>query len=437
MSKNRPPQPGLSRKHLARAEREALMRKWIVGVTIGVAAVVVGLLGYGWLDQNILQLRRPVAKVGSVEINAERFQKSVRYSRYQIIQQYLQVVQFAQLSQAFGSDASTIQYYQSQAEQLGAQLNDVDTLGRRALDDLIDEEIIRQEAAARGIIIAPDKVDAAMEEAFGYFANGTPTPLPTFTPAPTTSPVPTATGAPTETPTPTLEPTLTPTEGPSPTPFPTATPYTFEGYQTRQSEFLADLKKNTGLTEDDLRRIFELDLLRKELQKSIGADAPRDITLAHTRHILVADEALAKDLISQLQNSADFSNLAAQYSTDTSNKDLGGDLGSQPEGFFVTEFNDVAFNAPIGLYPQPVKTTFGYHVIDVLERTTRPLTEDELAQKQSEAFDAWLREKHNDTALVTEYDWQQLIPSRPTIEDVVNSRPTPTPEPTETATAAP
>lgn len=432
MSKSRPPQAGLTRKHLARAERESILRRWVIGVTIGVAALTLGLLGYGWFDQNVMRLRRPVAKVGEVEISTGEFQKAVKYNRYQIIQQYFQIAQYVDFVQSIGADQQMVQYYLSQLEQIGDQLNDKDTLGRRVLDTLIDEEIIRQEAAARGISVSPEEVDAAMQEAFGYYANGTSTPPPTGTPAPTTSPVPTTTGAPTETPTATLAPTSTPTEGPSPTPLPSATPYTFDGFQSRKNDYLTDLAKTTGWTEADFRELFEVDLLRKKLQDAIAADAPDEVATAHTRHILVADVNLAKEIISRLNKGEDFAALAAQYSEDTSNKDKGGDLGVQDDGFFVVEFNDVAFTAPVGLYPEPVQTSFGWHVIEVIERGTRTLGESEREQKQQEKFDAWLLEKRSDTTLVTEYDWQLVVPSDPSPQDVFDARPTPTPGPTDT-----
>lgn len=434
MSKSRPPHAGLSRKHVARAEREAILRRWLIGVTLAITVISVGLLGYGWLDQNVLQLRRPVAKVGDVEISAEQFQKAVKYSRYQIIQQYFQVVQFVQLAQSFGSDPQTIQYYEQQASQLGLQLNDNETIGRRVLDSLIDDEIIRQEAARRGIAVSPGELDKAMQEAFGYYANGTPTPPPTSTPAPTDTPSPPPTGAPTETPTATLEPTSTPTEGPSPTPRPTATPFTFDAFQGRFDEYLTDLAKNTGITEEDFRDMIETDLLRDKLAETIGADAPHEVATAHTRHILVADISLAKEIIHDLKSGADFAELAAKYSEDASNKDAGGDLGTQDDGFFVKEFNDVVFTAPIGLYPEPVPSTYGFHVIEILERGTRTLGDDEVKQKQNEQFSTWLQEKHGDTTLVTEYDWQLHIPSHPTIQDIqdaIDSQPTPTPGPTD------
>lgn len=425
MTQSKPPKI-LHKKHIARAQREAILRRWVIGVSIGIIALIVAVIGYGLADQYVLQPGQPVAKVGSAEISTGTFQKAVKYQRYVLIQEYFQA---AQIAQFFGNDP----YYQQQLEQIVFQLTNSQSMGRQVLNNVLDEEIIRQEAAKRSITIPANEVDKALQEAFGYYANGTPTPAPTFTSAPTATltltptlmPGVTPTLVPTLQPTATSEPTLTPTAGPSPTPLPTATPYTIEGYQKSFGDFTTNLTKTTGMTGADLRRLIETNLLRKKLQDDVAKDAPRDTVEAKSRHILVADEATAKSIIERLQKGEDFVTLAAQLSTDTSNKDSGGDLGTQQPGVFVPEFDQVIFSASIGLYPTPVKTTFGYHVIEVLSRAPRKLTDDEYQQKQGEAFAKWLSEQRNNTSLVTEYDrWKTTIPNTPTIESIQNDQAT-------------
>lgn len=419
MTQSKPPKI-LHKKHIARAQREARLRRWVIGVSLGVVALIVAVIGYGVLDQYVIQPKQPVAKVGSTEIGTDTFQKAVKYQRYVLIQEYFQA---AQIAQFFANEP----YYQQQLEQISFQLTNSQGMGRQVLDNVIDEEVIRQEAAKRNITIPASEVDKALQEAFGYYANGTPTPAPTFTSAPTATltltptlvPGVTPTLVPTVAPTATFEPTLTPTAGPSPTPLPTATPYTIEGYQKSFGDFTANLTKTTSMTGADLRRLIETNLLRKKLQDEVAKDTPREVVEAKSRHILVADEAAAKSIIEQLQKGGDFVKLAAQFSTDTSNKDSGGDLGTQQPGVFVPEFDQVIFNAPIGLYPLPVKTTFGYHIIEVLSRAPRKLADDEYEQKQQGVFAKWLSDQRSNTALVTEYDrWKTVIPTTPTIESV-------------------
>jgi parvulin-like peptidyl-prolyl isomerase len=95
------------------------------------------------------------------------------------------------------------------------------------------------------------------------------------------------------------------------------------------------------------------------------------------RHILVDTAEAAQDILNRLQAGEDFVALAAELSTDESNKDQGGDLGWFGRGQMVSEFEQAAFEGEIGVYPTPVQTQFGYHVIEILERREQPYTVDE------------------------------------------------------------
>jgi peptidyl-prolyl cis-trans isomerase C len=89
----------------------------------------------------------------------------------------------------------------------------------------------------------------------------------------------------------------------------------------------------------------------------------------HARHILVADEAVAKEIIKQLQGGADFAALAKEKSTDPSAQSNAGDLGYFRREMMVPEFAEVAFTLEPGTTSsEPVKTQFGWHVIKVEDR---------------------------------------------------------------------
>ena len=105
-------------------------------------------------------------------------------------------------------------------------------------------------------------------------------------------------------------------------------------------------------------------------------------------HILVADEAKARDLIAQLAKGAKFEELAKANSTDPGSKDNGGDLGYFTKETMVPEFATAAFAGTKGqVVVTPVKTQFGWHVIKVEDRRARsaPAFADVKAQLAQEA----------------------------------------------------
>lgn len=88
---------------------------------------------------------------------------------------------------------------------------------------------------------------------------------------------------------------------------------------------------------------------------------------ASARHILVSSEAQCNELKSAIEGGADFADLAKQHSTCPSGRQ-GGELGSFGPGQMVREFDQVVFSAPVGVVQGPVKTQFGYHLVEVTSR---------------------------------------------------------------------
>jgi peptidyl-prolyl cis-trans isomerase C len=90
--------------------------------------------------------------------------------------------------------------------------------------------------------------------------------------------------------------------------------------------------------------------------------------VAKARHILVKTEKECDELKKLIQGGASFAELAKKHSTCPSGKS-GGDLGSFGPGKMVPEFDKVVFTAPVGEVQGPVKTQFGYHLLEVTSRT--------------------------------------------------------------------
>ena len=85
---------------------------------------------------------------------------------------------------------------------------------------------------------------------------------------------------------------------------------------------------------------------------------------ATARHILVPTEEKCNELKAAIEGGADFAKVAKDNSTCPSGRD-GGDLGSFGPGQMVKEFDTVVFSAPVNVVQGPVKTQFGYHLLEV------------------------------------------------------------------------
>lgn len=105
------------------------------------------------------------------------------------------------------------------------------------------------------------------------------------------------------------------------------------------------------------------------------SEEPQDIketkmeyTEVHAKHILVESEQEAKDIAQKIESKEiSFDDAAKQYSKCPSGR-TGGDLGFFGKGMMVKEFEDSAFSQEPGKVSEPVKTQFGWHLIEVIER---------------------------------------------------------------------
>ena len=144
----------------------------------------------------------------------------------------------------------------------------------------------------------------------------------------------------------------------------------------------AQILKAQNLTEDDVRRILRQQLV---VEKAVGANLKigdaeikayldkNHATLdtaeqVRARHILVADLPKANDVEAKLKAGAKFEDLAKDFSTDPSSKVKGGELGFFAKGQMVPAFQAAAFSQKIGVVGPPVKSPFGYHIIEVEEK---------------------------------------------------------------------
>jgi len=410
-----------SKKHVARLERERRQVRLIRIIAIAVVAVVLLIIAYGYLEVTFLQGRQPVAEVNGEKISTKEFQARTVMQRSQLLNQY---VQYLQYQQSFGLDVTT------QLEQIQTSLDTPTIIGQQVIDLLIDGALIRQEAERRGISVTPEELESFKREQFGFFPDGTPTP--TITPTivdfsyPTLSTeqlelvtaTPVVTQEPTATALPTATPDLDATPTATPIPLPTATPYTLEGYQEQFDNALQGVKE-AGLNAEQYNRLFETELLRMKLYEQVTADTPAEEEQIWARHILVQDEETAKQVIERLNNGEDFGTLAMELSEDTGSGAQGGDLGWFGKGRMVPAFETAAYDLQVGEISEPVQSNFGWHIIQLLGRTTVPLSASAYDSARQSAFTDFLASLREEADIVTYDDiWTARVPTRPSLQDL-------------------
>lgn len=419
----------VTKKHIARLERERQQVALIRLIAIIGVVIVLLLLGYGYLKLNVLAAREPVAEVNGVKITTSDWQERVRFARVNLYNQ-LQTLAFYQ---QFGMDVS------QQQNQIMSTLQLPEVLGQQVLDEMVDDVLIRQEAEKRGITVSSEEVDKMVQDAFGFFPNGTPTP--TITPTEFVVTYPTlnseqlalypATSTPTPVLTSTLEPTSTPDTSvtatatftaapPTPTFVPqdataTSTPYTLEGFQKQYEDSLTNFK-TYNISEKTLRSAYEMEILKKKLQDDMAKDLPHTDTEVLLRHILVQDEETAQLVYDMLQKGEDFAKVAADFSKDPGSATNGGIYDWAPASNYVPEFRDAALTQEIGVIGQPVKTEFGYHIIQVIGRQELPITDSQFEQKKQTNFNDWLAATR-ETADIQTFDiWKTRVPTEPVLQ---------------------
>jgi len=363
----------LTRKQLSRHEKEQRFNRLLILGTAGILGLIVLIFGWGLYDQYVLRPRKPVAIVAGVPIRLDTYQRLVRYRRWDY-RNYLARLeeQKLQFDSSAEDQAFLVQYIDQQIQQIQSWLMNTPN---DALDELIDGQLAREECAKRGITVSPDEVQLRLETQFGYDRNP-PTPVPVTV---------------------TLPVTVTPT--------PTIAPMTQEQFTEQSAAWFRAMEEQSSYAEPDFRRLLEISLYREKLAEVIGATVPTTTEQIHARHILMATREEADKVLARLQNGEDFAALAKELSTDTSNKDQGGDLGWFPRSKMVSEFDTAAFALQPGQTSQVVQTQFGFHIIRVEEReANRPLESSDLETMKSKAVDDWYQARRTSPDVVRKWD---------------------------------
>ena len=196
-----------------------------------------------------------------------------------------------------------------------------------------------------------------------------------------------------------------------------------QGMNVGREEAFDQALQQAGITEEELRGQLRDQLPVQKVQERVagGAEASQEeveqfyeenkeaqFTTPEqrcARHILFNKDqrTKAEEVKGQLQNGADFAELAKEFSQDPGSAENGGDLGCLGQGETVPNFEEALFNAEQGEIVGPVETEFGYHVIEVTEireQSTQPLEEVEAqiseqlsADIQAQEFSSWIQKQ--------------------------------------------
>jgi len=363
---------------LSKAEREALKERVALLALSGVLAVAVlivaGLLAW----QKLYVPRQAVAVVDSQTITLGTYANTLAYKQNVLLGQLQQAQALAGQQTSPDQFNPVAQMAQQQAQQIQNQLMNLPTGN---MEELIDDILIRQEAKKQGVAVSKDELDSELKQIVGYQdPDATPVPSPTAQPSEAAA---------------VQEPTPAPAATAAATAQPTSRARRTDTFQARYRDYV----RTSAGTDAIVRQDAEIQVLRRKLNEIFSASVSKTQEQVHARHILVPDETAARTVLQRLQNGESFEDLAAELSTDTSNKDKGGDLGWFPHGVMVSDFEQAAFKLQAGQVSEPVKTQFGYHIIRVDERDPNHELEPQMYDSlKNGALSRWLdQEKTNHT----------------------------------------
>ena len=244
-----------SRKDVLLARKEQRQRQQIMRAVLAVlVAIVAVVIVFGILE--LVTRSRPVAEVNGEEIGLSEWQEQVRYQRAELIGSV------ESLNDLLGGNIPQLQQFAGQQISLLSPVREAqEAVGNLALQQMIDDILIRQEATKRGITVADVEVQDTIDEQFGYYDGEL---IPTATssgpePTPTITPIPAEDAEATE-PLPTTEPA------------PTATPVSEEAFLELFATEISRLQ-DVDVSEDVYRAAVAASLYRERLQENIADEA--------------------------------------------------------------------------------------------------------------------------------------------------------------------
>ena len=411
-----PVAPPPKKKRESRAAREARQKRLLKMVMIGAAVLVLVVLGAGIINQYVLKPQATLATVNGVPI------KRVDYWKARASDLNAQASQYAQFAQFVGPEQSG--QFETMAQQALDQIPEVYGSTRTdpgTLNKMIEDQLFLQGAEKMGLGVTPEEAETWALAQFSPADAPLLTPVPTPTYIPERAEMMTATAAAelasedaaavvpgTPAGTPEDAAFATPIGSPvsSETPAPEATPSLADARATAASGFAefgdAFFPAAHMSREDYLRLVAAPQVARDHVQTSLAGEIGQTEPMVEASHILVETKDLADKLEADLAGGADFGELAKANSTDTGTAGNGGDLGWFTREEMVKPFADAAFAMKPNETSAPVKSDFGWHIIEVRDNDPeRPLTDAQITRIEQARTAAWLDEQRAQSSLTS------------------------------------
>jgi hypothetical protein len=406
----------LTRKYISRVEQEQRQIRYIrIGAAV-VAAIILLLLLAGLVKTQVadpaatrsaedMLKTLPAVTVNDTMIPITDWQGRVRFERQLLINQIAQLTQQLSLfdpSTEFGQQF--ISQGQAQIQEIRNLLELGDGIAADVLNQMVDEQLVRQEAANRDITVTPDELQKYIEvDLFGFPFPPTPEPFPTL-PPPTLPPTATVTP----------EPTLTPTAPP--------TPRSREDFETDYNTYTDQVREITGLSEEAWRSMVEGELYRQKLTEAFGAEVDSNVLQAMGRYIIAQNLETADELLGRLEQGEAFEALVEEIDADESEEPAAraGSFDWLPATIlsqrFGDQFADVVMNTEPGDYSRTAVAALdgGLYLVFVEEKDVRELSESLLDQERLEQFESWLDAQRVGEGVIYG-NWREYIPRDPVL----------------------
>ena len=147
-------------------------------------------------------------------------------------------------------------------------------------------------------------------------------------------------------------------------------------------------------TEEEFRTAVHHQMLADRVRAAVTAGLDGNVEHVHARHILVAAEAEAEEILARLAAGEDFALLAAEVSLDVTSRESGGDLGWFVRGELVDEvLTETAFSIEPGAVAGPLVTGLGYHILETLGKARRAIEAERMPFLVETIFNRWLAEQ--------------------------------------------